>query len=307
MFCSASNDWGYEHVPSQVGKIVLITGANQGLGKALVGDFINTDCEKIILACRNEERAKEAMSELGGDPRMQFLHLDLGDLASVRAAAAKLKTMVSRIDTLVLNAGIFHSDGKKVVTKDGFEDTMGSCHFGHFLFTAEVWPLIKQSKLARIVPVSSIAHTWTKTGLDLDDLHWQTREYDANEAYFQAKLANVYFSRELTRRCKSAGLTITSVTLSPGFGDSGLYRDAPWYLRPILNMCAESNEKLSINSLRAATDLGLTEGEYLSPKRMNFYGPPAVVPPSDLALDADKAATLWAKSEEIVGRKFVVA
>jgi len=300
---SGSTDFTYEDVPDQTGKTVLITGANLGLGFALTGDYINkTKAAKVIMACRSKEKCEEAMKKLGNDPRLCFLQLDLSDFDSVKKAAKDLSSMLgtSKLDALILNAGALNLE--KASTKQGLEATMGVCHFGHFLFTALAWPML--SAEARIVPVSSVGHTWTKKGIDFEDLNWEKRDYDAYEAYFQAKLANVYFTKEIGRRCEAKNLKITAVTLSPGFGRSGLYRDFSGWQDYLTSFISEENEKLSINTMRAATDMTLKNGDYLVPKRFGFYGPPVVTPPSDLSEDVNIAKQLWTLSEEITGQKF---
>ncbi|CAL1127556.1 unnamed protein product [Cladocopium goreaui] len=239
---------------------------------------------------------------MGNDPRLCFLQLDLSDFDSVKKAAKDsmrnsprkrkdLSSMLgtSKLDALILNAGALNLE--KASTKQGLEATMGVCHFGHFLFTALAWPML--SAEARIVPVSSVGHTWTKKGIDFEDLNWEKRDYDAYEAYFQAKLANVYFTKEIGRRCGAKNLKITAVTLSPGFGRSGLYRDFSGWQDYLTSFISEENEKLSINTMRAATDMTLKNGDYLVPKRFGFYGPPVVTPPSDLSEDVNIAKQLW--------------
>lgn len=299
-------DWTYSDVPDLSGKKIVVTGANLGLGKALVDDLIHkTKCEKVILACRSKEKAEAAIAELGGDERMEFLKLDLADLDQVRAAAKELSTRLDRIDALVLNAGCLNQ--QKTTTSQGFETTIGVCHFGHFVFTAKLWPLLRAAPHCRIVPVSSIGHTWTKTGIDLKDLSWQTRKYDQFEAYFQAKLANVYFSKEIAKRVTEAGIpNISSISNSPGYGASGPYRDVPCIVRLLTPCVSESCEKLSINTLRAATDMSLPNGAHLNPKRMNFYGPPIISDVSKLGKDSDIACKLWATTEELTGEKFEI-
>mmetsp|Transcript_21799 Transcript_21799/g.39102 ORF Transcript_21799/g.39102 Transcript_21799/m.39102 type:complete len:307 (-) Transcript_21799:332-1252(-) len=301
-------DFTYDKVPDLTGKKVLITGANTGLGFALAADFIHrTKCEQVIMACRSKKKADDAIAELGHDSRVLFLELDLADLTSVRKAAEELQKQVACLDILVLNAGLLSSSTERAATKDDFETTMGVCHLGHFLFTALVWPLLLKSSGARIVPVSSVGHTWTKTGLDLDDLSWEKRKFDPYEAYFQAKLANIYFTKELARRTEAAGLKISAVSLSPGFGRSELYRGATGCGRFIIYRCvSEENAKLSINTMRAATDQSLENGGYLTPKRMNFYGPPVIAKASALSDDKDIAEKLWTLSEQLVGHTFEV-
>eukprot|EP00933_Yihiella_yeosuensis_P049259 TRINITY_DN459_c0_g1_i1.p1 TRINITY_DN459_c0_g1~~TRINITY_DN459_c0_g1_i1.p1 ORF type:complete len:339 (-),score=34.54 TRINITY_DN459_c0_g1_i1:543-1559(-) len=332
----------YADVPSQAGKVVLVTGCNQGLGLSLVKDLF--DSKKIaaenqpaviIMACRDKAKTEAAIEacpwlkeKYNGGGQLKFLHLDLADLSSVRAAAAEAAQMVDKIDILCLNAGIFPQ--KQSETKDGFELTFGVCHVGHFLLTKLLWPLVLKSDSAsgaRVVPVSSVGHTWTKKGLQMDDLNWKERKYDGFEAYFQAKLANVLFSRELARRCGTFGKTIsngngdgikanvTTVSLSPGYGRSGLYRDVSFIVKLLTPLISETCDKLSINTVRACCDPGnlddtvgpLPSGCYTTPKRMNFYGPPIVAEVSKFGQDWETAKTLWEKTEELIGEKFEIS
>lgn len=299
-------DYTYDDVPDQTDRIILITGANIGLGFALAADFINrTKCKKLILACRSQEKAQAAIQEMGSDPRLEFLELDLGDIEQTRKAAAVCRERYERIDTLVLNAASLNQT--KVLTKSNFEQTIGVTHFGHFVFTAQLWPLLVRSKACRIVPVASVGHEWTKTGLDLEDLNWTTRKYDQFEAYFQSKLANVYFQKELARRVEAASLShISVISLSPGYGRSGLYRDVNFFVKLVTPCVSQSCEKLSLNTLRAASDMQLKNGDYLNPKRMKFWGPPVISSTSELANDPAIAKAFWEKSEELVGEKFEV-
>jgi len=300
-------DWGYGDMPDQTGKIVLITGSNSGLGLACARDFLTkTKVEKVILACRSEKNAQEAMEELGGGERLEFLQLDLADLDSAKSAAKELCLRHDRLDTLVLNAGL-SGPGKRATTKQGFELTMGVCHLGHFAFTAGVWPLLLKSSKARVVGVSSMAHTWAKT-IDFEDFNWEKKAYAAMGVYSEAKLANVLFIKELGRRMDDAGVThVTAVVLQPGFANSGFYRDQGCFLRCVLPCVAVGPDKLSLNLMRGATDESLQSGTYLDPKRHSFYGAPVVREASAVACDPALAARLWAKSEECTKQEFKLA
>lgn len=93
---SSQPEWSFKDIPDLTGFRVLVTGGNAGIGKAAVENFIeHTNCAKVILACRSEERAKAAIAEIvantpifpGAAPtadRLEFLSLDLADLDQVR-------------------------------------------------------------------------------------------------------------------------------------------------------------------------------------------------------------------------------
>eukprot|EP00933_Yihiella_yeosuensis_P023986 TRINITY_DN1860_c0_g1_i1.p1 TRINITY_DN1860_c0_g1~~TRINITY_DN1860_c0_g1_i1.p1 ORF type:complete len:279 (-),score=48.33 TRINITY_DN1860_c0_g1_i1:356-1192(-) len=276
------------------------------------------------------------------DKRVEYVKLDLNDLKQVRRAAGAIRngkfssedpeasesnsctltSPVAKIDALVLNAGCYNFKYSKTV--DGNEKSMGVCHFGHFLFTKLLFDLCcgcsasahHEADPCFIVSVSSVGHSWTKKGIDFNDLDWTTRKYDPLEAYCQAKLANIYFANELSRRVEEAKTQNKStiarkmiiVSNSPGFGRSQLTRDVGCQCCvELLKACmAEDVKKLSLNSFRACTDTTLPSGSYLTPKRMDFWGPPIVGKCSKLAQNVDIAKQLWARTEEIVGEKFDV-
>lgn len=300
-----SKDWGYGDMPDQSGKIVLITGANSGLGFFTARDLLTkSKCEKLIMACRSKDKALAAMKELGNDPRIEFLQLDLADLESVKSAAADATSRFDRLDTLVLNAGL--SVGEKKKTKQGFEMTMGSCHFGHFVFTAAVWPLVLKSKQARVAITTSMMHSKVECNI-CDDLNREARPYDRSAVYAEAKLANLYFAKELARRTSAAGLSqISVVAVHPGFVNSEFYDGYSCFTRTMVKCFGTTGDKLSLGVIRGATDQKLQNGEYLQPKKWKISGPPIVGEVSEMAKNADIASQLWSMSEDLTKQEFKI-
>mmetsp|Transcript_52514 Transcript_52514/g.156671 ORF Transcript_52514/g.156671 Transcript_52514/m.156671 type:complete len:334 (-) Transcript_52514:96-1097(-) len=329
-------NWTWSDTPTQAGKIVLITGANQGLGLSLAKSFLDPgrvptqkQPAKLFICSRSLAKATDAIAGSdvfrphygeGSSGRLEVLELDLADQAKIRAAAAELKTRVSRLDCLVLNAGLLLQEGGRQETKDGLEMMMGVCHFGHFLFTKLVWDLLLKADggHARVLSVASMGHKLAalKTGQEMiDDLKWESRKYDAMEVYMEAKLANVLFAKELARRAGTFGKTakelsasngrarVTTTSNSPGFG-STMYRDAGCCCQILVSMLSQNPDKLSQNSMRAATDLTLPSGCYVTPKYADFWGPPVVVDASPLAQNEQLAKNLWEATEKILGEKF---
>ncbi|XP_077365636.1 retinol dehydrogenase 12 isoform X2 [Festucalex cinctus] len=188
-------------------KTVIITGANTGIGKETARDLAARGA-RIIMACRDLERAEEARSEIvedTGNENVLVRKVDLSDSRSIRAFAE------------LINRGIMMCPYSK--TADGFEMQFGVNHLGHFLLTYLLLDLIKFSAPARIVVVASVAHTWT--GLRLDDLNSES-SYDTMKAYGQSKLANVLFARALAKKLKGTGVSVFS--LHPGVVQSDLWR-----------------------------------------------------------------------------------
>ncbi|KAL6423549.1 hypothetical protein ACFW04_010240 [Cataglyphis niger] len=209
-----------------VGKTVVITGANTGIGKETARDLYRRGA-RVILACRNVEKAKKAVEEIKNDPYLgtdskQFngklgvlviYPLDLSSLQSVKECAKKILADESVIHILVNNAGIMMCPHEK--TKDGFELQLQSNHIGHFLLTLLLLPKIQSSAPGcRIINVSSICHLLGN--IHFDDINLD-RSYSPMKAYAQTKLANILFTKELARRLKEAGISgINVYSLHPG-------------------------------------------------------------------------------------------
>ncbi|KAL1493225.1 hypothetical protein ABEB36_011318 [Hypothenemus hampei] len=209
------------------GKTAIITGCNTGIGKETVKDFFERGA-RVIMACRNIEKATEAANEIKSSciskenvGELIVEELDLASLRSVRKCAETISNKESKINLLVNNAGVMVCPFQH--TEDGFEMQFGTNHLGHFLFTLLLLPKIIQSAPARIVVVSSRAHE--RGSMNFEDLNYKKRNYNPLEAYSQSKLANVLFSRELTKRLKENNIDgVTVYSLHPGVINTELGR-----------------------------------------------------------------------------------
>ena len=194
------------------GKTVIITGANTGIGLETAVDLAKRNA-RVILACRSVERGETAAVEVrkrSGNDDVVFVQLDLASLDSVRKFAAKILEEEPRIDILINNAGVMALPERKL-TQDGFEMQFGTNHLGHFLLTNLLLNRIKEAPLARIINVSSSAH---KMGnIDFDNLNSE-KSYSSVYAYGTSKLANILFTRSLTKRLE--GTSVTANALHPG-------------------------------------------------------------------------------------------
>lgn len=132
-----------------------------------------------------------------------------------------------KIDLLINNAGL--ALDKYSITKDGFEQTIGVNHLGHFLLTELLLPSIKAASPSRIIIVSSMVHYWGQ--LYRPDLQLSTKEYNQMSAYYSSKLANVMHAVELSNRLEGTGVTV--VSLHPGIVDSEFQRDMKSLFRVI--------------------------------------------------------------------------
>lgn len=194
-----------------IGKTILITGANTGLGKQAALECAKRQAKKLILACRNLQRAEEAARDIreatefqdGFKTEIVVMKLDLTSLDSVRTFCAQVNEQEPQLDILVNNAGVFRCPYAK--TEDGFEMHLGVNHLGHFLLTNLLLNLLKKSAPARIVVVSSFLYK--QGAIKFDDMNCD-RSYGRLEAYSSSKLANVLFSCELSRRLKGTGVNV---------------------------------------------------------------------------------------------------
>jgi NAD(P)-dependent dehydrogenase (short-subunit alcohol dehydrogenase family) len=204
------------------GKVVVVTGANVGIGlETAVGVAVRG--ATTVLACRNEVKAAAAAVQVRERAESDLVHvvpLDLADLASVRAAAAAIESQFDRLDVLVNNAGGMWS--QRATTVQGFEQTFGVNHLGHFYLTNLLLDRVRASAPARIVNVSSVGHHYCR-GLKWDDLQ-RERRYSVMDAYGQSKLANILFTRALAKRLDPAVVTVNALHPGPvrsGFGMDG--------------------------------------------------------------------------------------
>ena len=194
------------------GKIVIVTGANSGIGKATAAQIADLGAS-VVLACRNKERGESAANELACVPGrdITLMRLDLADLDSVRAFAAAFTERYDHLDALINNAGIL---GRwRAETKQGFEMSFGVNYLGHFLLTLLLLPLLQKAEQGRIVMMSSMAHAWVD--VRFDDLNY-THGYNRFLAYGHSKLCNLLFARTLTQKLRARGSRVTINAVHPG-------------------------------------------------------------------------------------------
>ena len=208
------------------GKTAIITGANTGIGLETAVDLAKRNA-RVILACRSVERGEKAAVEVrkrSGSNNVAFFQLDLASLDSVRKFAAKVLEEEPRIDILINNAGVLALPERKL-TQDGFEMHIGVNHLGHFLLTNLLLDRIKEAPSARIVNVSSMGHAMGK--IDFDNINSE-HSYSHWTAYGTSKLANILFTRSLSKRLE--GTRVTANVLHPGAITTELGRNLDSFL-----------------------------------------------------------------------------
>ncbi len=201
-------------------KVIMITGATNGLGRVAASELARMGA-RLHLVCRNRTKAERVAREIEAETGNGEIQLLIGDLISqreVRGIAAEFLATGEPLDVLLNNAGAIFGL-KRQESVDGFEMTFALNHLAYFTLTLRLLARIKQSAPARIVNVCSDAHTWAKTGFDFEDYNAE-RSYGPMRQYAHSKLANILFTRELSRRVRGSGVTVNCVT-PPGFTGTG--------------------------------------------------------------------------------------
>jgi NAD(P)-dependent dehydrogenase (short-subunit alcohol dehydrogenase family) len=276
------------------GKTVLITGANQGIGKATAIALAKKGARVVIVA-RNPEKGRAALAEVqaagGGGDRAELIVADLSSQEQVRRVAAEFRSKHDRLDVLINNAGVFVPE--RHTTVDGLEESFGLNHLGYFLLTQELLDLLRKSAPARIINVSSEAHRGAT--MQWDDLQFERHRYRGMKAYQQSKLANVLFTYELARRLEGTGVTANALhpgVIASGFGQTygGAMSVLVKIARPFL-LTPEQGAQTTIYLASSSEVEGVT-GKYFSrckPVRSNA-----------VSYDEASQRKLWALSEQLL-------
>lgn len=299
------------------GRRYLVTGVSSGMGVEVARALVMHGAD-VVGTARNVEKGQRATAALraavrAGGGGFRLVTLDLGDLASVRAAADRLVADGLPLDGIIANAGVMATPFGQ--TRDGFETQFGTNHLGHFVLVNRVASLLRAG--ARLVTVSSNGHRWAD--VNIDDPNFENRPYDPWVGYGGSKTAVALFAVEFDRRHRARGIRATS--LMPGVAQTGLAS----HLSP---------DDLDVLGKRIAAELG-TSGQGFTFKTIPQVAATSVwaavvaepdaiggrycqdcqVAPVDNApgirfgamahaLDPERARQLWAKSEELVGERF---
>ena len=299
-----STNWTARDVPDQHGRVVVVTGANSGLGFETAKVLAERGAA-VVLAVRDVDKGAQAAARMAGDVTVQ--RLDLTSLESVSAAAAALRNAHPRIDLLINNAGVMYTP--KQTTHDGFERQLGTNHLGHFAFTGLLLDLLLPVPGSRVVTISSTGHR-IRAAIHFDDLQWE-RSYSRVGAYGQSKLANLMFTYELQRRIAAHGTTTVAAAAHPGVSNTALVRNSPTLVRAPMEWLApfvtQPAAMGALPTLRAATDPAVLGGQYYGPGgRGEVRGYPRLVTSSPESYDLAVQQRLWAVSEELTGVTFPV-
>ena len=274
------------------GQVCVVTGATSGIGKAAAAALAQQGAE-IIVVGRDPARAEAtaAAIQAGGAPPPKVEIADLARLDQVRALAGRLNQTLDRIDVLINNAGLVLNERR--LTPDGYEYVFAVNHLAPFLLTNLLRPKLTASAPARVITVSSDAHTAAR--LDLDDPNLE-HGWSSWRSYSNSKLANILFTRELARRLDGTG--VTANCLHPGVVRTGFGRDA----RPLMRVGITIAKPFMLSPERGAdTIVYLASSPDVAAKTGGYYVKREPREPSAAARDDGLARGLWETSERLTG------
>lgn len=293
-------NWTIDHTPSQKGKTILVTGANNGTGFGATRTLTKKDA-KVIMAVRNLEKGNAAVAQIlkeTPNAKIELMQLDLADLTSVDKFSKAFAIRNKQLDVLINNAGIALPNERQE-TKQGFEAHFGTNHLGHFALTGKLLPILESTPHSRIVTVASFVPKNSGSVMNWDDLHF-IKTFDGMVAYGQSKLANIMFALHLAEQLSNSNSRVLSLIANPGFTKSGIQDGMSLWVKVMTNLIAQKVEMGILPILRAATDLAVKSGEYYGPLKMKeMRGYPERTQAPNQALIAEDRRKLWKLSEEM--------
>lgn len=295
-------------IPSQKGKVAIVTGANIGLGYETALALAKKETT-VILACRSLSKAQKAMDEILKEvpnADLEIILIDLNSLYSVRAFEKEFSEKYSQLDFLIANAGIMMPPFQ--TTKDGFESQFGVNFLAHFLLVNLLFHTLKNTSASRVVMLSSLAHRNGK--IDFNNLNAE-KSYSSWKAYSKSKLACLIFAYELQRRLEKAGFDVKALAAHPGFSGTNLGHLMPnlgaKLFAPFASFIGQDAKSGALPTLRAALDPDVKGGEYFGPSGFReVKGPPKAVSSSSRSHDLLVGLKLWKVAEEMTGEKFEI-
>ena len=297
--------WTTANIPDLTGKVVVVTGANSGIGLETARELARGGAH-TILACRSTERGQRAIGDLRAempDAQVELMKLDLGSLSSIRDFALEFADSHTRLDVLINNAGIMAVPYSQ--TEDGFESQMGINHLGHFALTGRLLERLLATPGARVVTVSSVGHRGAT--MDFENLLFEKGGYTPFRPYWRSKLANLLFTYEIQRRLRSAGVHLSALAAHPGFSSTNIggHIGRHWYSRiqqPLTSPFTQSAAMGALPTLRAAVDPDAAGGQYYGPRGLGgLRGYPVVVSSNAASHNSEYSRRLWQISEELTG------
>jgi NAD(P)-dependent dehydrogenase (short-subunit alcohol dehydrogenase family) len=274
--------WTVADIPSQSGRIALVTGANSGIGWNTTLELARAGGE-VVMTARTEAKGKDAVARIRKElpaAKVRFEILDLASLRSVREFATRISS-AGKLDLLVNNAGVMRIPVRQT-TEDGFETQFGTNFIGPFALTLLLMPALLKSAAPRVTTVSSGAAKMGLKRIRFEDMQWVSG-YKPWNAYCQSKLADLMLTTELARRSVEAGKPVLSTAAHPGYARTNLQTSGPGRALNgvenfVQNRISQDSAHGALPTLRAATETGLAQTSYFGPSGMfELTGDPVAI------------------------------
>lgn len=292
--------WTAKDIESQKGKTIIVTGSNIGLGYETALALHKAGAH-VVLACRDKDKAEEAISKIkaeGGNGSLEAAVLDLASLAQIEQFAADFKQKHTQLDVLINNAGVMVPP--KSFTNDGYELQFGVNFLGHFALTGHLYDLLKATHNSRVVTVSSGA--FRRGTINFGNFKAE-QSYDSWREYAQSKLGNMFFAFELQNRINIAGDAVLSIAVQPGANKTDLQRNmSEEEFTAAVERVGELMEPSqgALPSLYAAVSPNAKGGAFYEPDQDNGYrGYPAEGVIDEVAKDDAVRVKLWDTAQQI--------
>jgi NAD(P)-dependent dehydrogenase (short-subunit alcohol dehydrogenase family) len=300
-------------IPSQAGRLALVTGANSGLGFHTTVGLARAGAE-VILAVRDVNKGLTAADKVRREvprARLSVERLDLAELDSVRAFAERWTGRPLHL--LIANAGVMAVPVRRT-TADGFELQFQTNFLGHFALGGAMLPHLRAARLGRVVTLASLAHRSGR--IHFGDLQGE-RGYRPWKAYSQSKLAMLMWALELQRRSEAGGWGVASLSAHPGYARTELQTTGPNLGKPLPAVArkaislvepaiSQSASDGALPVLRAATDPTAGGGGYWGPGGlMELKGSPRPAKIGPQARDVGTARRLWEEAERLADVRWV--
>jgi NAD(P)-dependent dehydrogenase (short-subunit alcohol dehydrogenase family) len=252
------------------GKVVVITGANSGIGKAAAVQLAETGAY-VVMACRSLERGAIALDEVisrSGSESVELLQVDMSSQGSIQEFVKAFLHRHQHLDVLIHNAANFDLTRKApVLTAEGVETIFATNHVGVFLLTSLLLDVLKDSSPSRVITVASKGLVvYPNLDIELDNLNGE-RDFSPQHAYYHSKLAQVMYTYDLAERLADTGVTVNCVRVgNVALADDRL-GNIPGFLKKLYALkkkMALSPERMARTYLYLAADPALEDvsGDY---------------------------------------------
>ena len=285
-------------------KVVIVTGSNCGIGFEAAKIFANHGA-KVVLACRDDKRGKNAEKMIGNGSK--YINLDLRNFKNIDKFSETIKSQFGSIDILLNNAGVMFPPFTK--TEEGLELTFAVNYIGYFYLSLKLLNLIKNVKDSRIVNVSSIAHYSAKE-IDFENLNSE-QNYDKASTYNLVNLLRVMFTMELEKKLREKEMETIAVACHPGVAKTNLTRHLPGFLKKgflldiVFSTFFMSAYEGALPLVIAAAGTNVKGGDFVGiDSKRQMKGSPKITQPNDLVFDDNLRIKLWQKTQEITGLYF---